>query len=68
MLRVHFLLISIKYLIFFWIFISLMFLWEITFIETTLPYNYNSKNNSYTIVMQLSLGYYNYYATIPLQI
>jgi hypothetical protein len=26
------------------------------------------KNNSYTTIMQLSFGYYNYYATIPLKI
>jgi hypothetical protein len=25
------------------------------------------KKNSYIIVVQLSLGYYNYYATIPLE-
>jgi len=37
-------------------------------IETTLPYNYNSKNNSYTIIMQLSLTYNNYCSIIPLEI
>jgi hypothetical protein len=26
------------------------------------------KNNSYTIIVQLFFGYYNYYATIPLEI
>jgi len=26
------------------------------------------KNNSYTIIVQLSLEYYNYYAIIPLEI
>ncbi len=29
---------------------------EIMTVETTLPYNYNSKNNSYTTIAQLSLG------------
>jgi hypothetical protein len=32
------------------------------------PTTKTKKNNSYTIVIQLSLGYYNYYATIPLKI
>jgi hypothetical protein len=29
---------------------------EIMTLKTTLPYNYNSKNNSYTTIAQLSLG------------
>jgi hypothetical protein len=29
-------------------------LWKITVVEITLPCNYNSKNNLYTTIMQLS--------------
>lgn len=34
-------------------------LWEFVFVKTTLPCNSNSKNNSYTIIVQLFIGYYN---------
>jgi hypothetical protein len=33
-------------------------LWRIASIEITLPYNSNSKNNSYTTIVQLSLWKY----------